>query len=291
MAPPLSSAEVIERERRFAIPAALGAFAAVGLFVFSLVLLSSKFNADGNAELLRKADRDSGTLVFTYLLRGLGAALLAIPFAYLFRAAQARSERMRGQFIGLVIAGPLFLAAFALFTGLSLHDAAPDFVAKGIGGNGDHADTVAGNVIDHSAFRDLAAGFGIGGALGFAFAMTYTCLHASRVGLLPRFWGTLGLALGVASVIFFQYTLIWVVYLGLLIAGWVPRGRPPAWAAGEAIPWPTPGEQMAERMSGEDGGPEAEGTEAPAPRDTVEEGPVPQPVERRKRKRRSGAQD
>jgi hypothetical protein len=283
----LSSAEIIERERRYAVPAALAAFLAVALFIGSLVLLASKFGADGNAELLRKVDADSGTLVMTYLLRALGSALLAIPFAYLFRAAQARSESMRGQFIGLVLAAPLFLAAFAVFTGLSLHDAAPDFAAKSAAhhlGNGDHADNVAGDVIDGSAFRGIAAGFGIGGALGFAFAMAYTCLHATRVGLLPRFWGTLGLALGVASILFFQYTLIWVVYLGLLLAGWVPRGRPPAWAAGEAIPWPTPGEQMAERMSDDDE-PDAQDPAAelePAEEETALRRP-------RKRKRRSGS--
>src|SRR3712207_7043707 len=44
---------------------------------------------------------------------------------------------------------------------------------------------------------------------------------------------------------FFPFTLVWFLSLGMLIAGWVPRGRPPAWAAGEAVPWPTPGEQAA----------------------------------------------
>ena len=196
---------------------------------------------------------------------------------------------MRGQFVGLVIAGPLFLAAFSILTGLSLHDAAPDFVAKGIAGNGDRADDVAQNVIDDASLRDLAAGFGIGGALGFAFAMAYTCMHATRVGLLSRLWGSMGVALGVASIIFFQYTLLWIAYLGLLIAGWLPRGRPPAWAAGRAIPWPTPGERMAERMSGEQG-PSAEDADPGAEGEPDEEQARPRERgERRKRKRRSGA--
>jgi hypothetical protein len=280
----VSSAEIIERERRWAMPAALTTFVAVGLFLASLILLATKFGASGNAELLRKIDKDSGTLVLTYLIRALGSALLAVPLLYLFRAAEARSERIRKQLIGLVIAGPLFYAGFAILTGLSLHDAAPDFVAKGIAGSGDHADNVAQNVIDNASLRDLAAGFGFGGALGFAFAMSYTCLHATRVGLLTRFWGSLGVALGVASIIFFQYTLLWIVYLGLLIAGWLPGGRPPAWAAGEAIPWPTPGEQAAESMGGDGGGggsdadEESEGAE-PA-------NPPRERGERRKRKRR-----
>jgi hypothetical protein len=279
----VSSAETIERERRWATPAALGALLAGGLTLASLIMLGSKFGADGNAELLRKINDDSGTLVLIYVIRALGSALLAIPLVYLFRATEARSEKVRSQLLGLVIAGPLFMAAFAILTGLSLHDAAPDFVAKHVSGSTSHMDDVAQNVINDSAYRNLAAGFGIAGALGFAFAMAYTSLHAMRVGLLSRFWGSLGVALGVGSILFPQYTLIWFIYLGLLIAGWVPRGRPPAWDSGEAIPWPSPGERMAGQMSGENGGGDSAAEEAEPP------SPPPQPGERRKRKRRSDA--
>jgi hypothetical protein len=280
----MSPAETIERERRWATPAALGTLLAVGLSFASLILLSSTFGANGNAELLRKIDADSGTLVLTYVIRALGSALLAIPLVYLFRATEARSEKVRSQLIGLAIAGPLFMAAFAIFTGLSLHDAAPAFVAKHVTGSKSHMDDVAQNVINDSAFRNLAAGFGIAGALGFAFAMAYTSLHAMRVGLLSRFWGSLGVALGVGSILFPQYTLIWIIYLGLLIAGWVPRGRPPAWDSGEAIPWPSPGERMAEQMSGK-----GEGDDDDTTAEEAEPAPPRQPGERRKRKRRSDA--
>ena len=97
--------------------------------------------------------------------------------------------------------------------------------------------------------RPLAAGFGLGGQLGFAVAMFYTALHAMRTGLLTRFWGSLGMALGAVSFIFFQFALLWFVYLALLLLGRVPGGRPPAWAAGEAIPWPSPGEKAAADLS------------------------------------------
>ena len=65
-----------------------------------------------------------------------------------------------------------------------------------------------------------------------------------RVGLLTRFWGSLGMALGVAALLLLvQFTMIWFIYFGLLLLGRLPGGRPPAWAAGEAVPWPTPGEK------------------------------------------------
>ena len=88
-------------------------------------------------------------------------------------------------------------------------------------------------------------------------ALLYTCLYAMRVGLLSRFWGSLGMALGVASLILApEFALIFFIYFGLLCFGRLPGGRPPAWAAGEAVPWPTPGEKAAEAMQPED--PEAE---------------------------------
>ncbi len=59
------------------------------------------------------------------------------------------------------------------------------------------------------------------------------------------------MALGVAAfLLLIQFTLLWFLYFGLLVAGWIPGGRPPAWAAGEAIPWPTPGEKAAEELEG-----------------------------------------
>jgi hypothetical protein len=70
-------------------------------------------------------------------------------------------------------------------------------------------------------------------------------LQALRAGLLSRFFGTLGMALGVSLVILPQAQILiamWFGYLALLFVGRVPGGRPPAWDAGEAIPWPRPGE-------------------------------------------------
>ena len=113
----------------------------------------------------------------------------------------------------------------------------------------DHANEIANETIDDAPCAPLAAGFGLAGQIGFIVAMVYTCLHAMRVGLLPRFWGSLGMALGAVSFIFFQFALLWFIYLGFLLIGRVPGGKPPAWESGEAIPWPTPGEKAAAEIS------------------------------------------
>ena len=102
----------------------------------------------------------------------------------------------------------------------------------------------ANEIIDNSKAIQLAAVMGLVGALGFVFAMVYTSLWSFRTGLLTRFWGTLGMALGVALIFLgslgFLGLLIWFAALGMMFIGFFPGGRPPAWAAGMAIPWPKP---------------------------------------------------
>jgi hypothetical protein len=279
--------EILERERRWGTPVALITLLAVVLFGVQIVLLVKQFGGSGNAELLRDVDKHSGVVILAYVIRGIGSALLAAPFVYLFRAAQARSATLRGQLIGLVIAAPLFLAGYAIVTGIVLHNAAPDFVsvmkAKHATGSGSHANSVAQDAISNQSLSGLAAGLGFAGTLGFAVAMAYTCYQAMKVGLLTRLWGSLGVALGAASVIptFFQFTLLWILYLGLQIGVLRPRGNPPAWTIGEAMPWPTPGQRAAQQLEG--GGRDDGDAEAAA-----DANPARQRGERRKRKRRQG---
>ncbi len=245
-----------------------------------IVATQSVGNGTGDAALLRDVDQHRTAQMVSSILQAIGVGLLAAPLLYLFRAAQARSATMRGQLVGVVVAAPLFLSVLAILSGVSTLHAATDFVtndlprllAHHVPLSGDRADKVASDAITSAPLRPLAAGFGLAGQLGFLVAMVYTCLHAMRVGLLSRFWGSLGMALGAVSFIFFQFALLWFVYLGILLIG---RGRPPAWAAGEAIPWPTPGEKAGAALGGGESEPPDGGN-----------GASPEPTERRKRKQR-----
>lgn len=91
--------------------------------------------------------------------------------------------------------------------------------------------------------------------LGLVVMMIYVPLQAQRVGLLSRFFGSFGMALGASMILILPVALlgvlVWVGYLGLLFAGRVPGGRPPAWEAGEAVPWPRPGEGDSSAAPGE----------------------------------------
>jgi hypothetical protein len=244
-------------EARWSRPAALAALAAIGFIVAAIVVATQAVgSSSGDSELLRNVDAHRSAQLLSSILQAIGVGLLALPLYYLFRAANARSETMRGQLVGVVVAAPLFLAALAILSGLSTLSAASDFLsdevprllAKGVALNSDRANEVATDTISDAPLRPLAAGFGLGGQIGFVVAMFYTSMHAMRAGLLTRFWGSLGMALGAVSFIFFQFALLWFLYLGLLFAGWVPGGRPPAWETGEEMPWPTPGEKATDDL-------------------------------------------
>lgn len=241
--------EALAWEERWSLPVAIATLLAVALSIVGTVLLAQALGgSNGDSEYLRQVDQHRGDQIAAAVLQAIGAALLAAPLAYLFRADQARSPKVRGQLIGLVVAAPIFIAAFNVLAGVSALHAATDFVGQAVTGTGDHADKVAKEAIKDAPLQTLAAGFGIAGRLGFIVAMFYSCLYGLRTGLLSRFWGSLGMALGAVSFIFPQFAVLWFIYLGLLIAGWVPGGRPPAWAAGEAIPPPSPGERMAAQL-------------------------------------------
>lgn len=287
-----SKAEIRAWEARWAVPVAIATLAAIVLIVASRFVNDA--SGDGTAELLRSIDAHSGSVALAGILQAAAFILLACPLTYLFRAAAARSDRVRTQLIGLVIAAPVFLGLSAGLAVVAQQEAADQFLAgdakstltpaeakeecredledegaqdfadEYVPEQGEPAlaacedrkieDDEASNARTEAGLAGIVTGLGIAGALGFVIALFYTCLWAMRTGLLSRFWGSLGMALGVATLLgLLPFLLIWLVYVALLFAGKVPGGRPPAWEAGEAMPWPTPGEKAAAELEPEDG--------------------------------------
>lgn len=310
----MSPAQTRERESKWALPVALATFLAVVLIVVSIPLNS--VSGTGTAEVLRSTDAHSGSVATVALLQGLAFLLLALPLLYLFHAIRARSDRVRSQLLGLVIAAPLFLAVSTGLSGVRSQEAADQFVAgeakstlsqkeakeecesdrKDEGAKGfaeefepnkgetplaacerrKTADDEASNALSEASLTPLVTGLGFAGALGLLIVLFYCCLWGMRTGLLSRFWGSLGMALGIVILLgLLPLALIWFAYFGLLILGKVPGGKPPAWEAGEAIPWPTPGERAAAEL---EPGEEAE--------ETAADGSESADSERRKRKQR-----
>jgi hypothetical protein len=304
-----SKAEVRARESRWAVPAGIASILAGVLLVAAGPV---NVSGDGQAELLREVEAHGGQVVLSGLMQALAFLLLALPLVHLFRAVAARSDRVRPQLIGLVIAAPLFLAISA---GLSIgvtkegadnflagkadpsltpqeargecseerEDEGGDFLvdeygpAKGEGPlraceDRKLEDDEAKEAIGESSLVPITTGFSLAGVFGLVVALLYTGLWAMRTGLLSRFWGSLAMVAGIAFLLgpLSFVTMVFFVYFGLLALGLVPGGRPPAWEAGEAVPWPTPGERAAAEMEPEDGWEEpddAEGEERATPPD------------------------
>jgi hypothetical protein len=290
-----SKQEILDWEKRRAVPAALLTFLTIATLIASAIALTA-IKGDGSAEILRSTDQHRSAQLLSGIFQGLGFALMAVPLFYLFRAAQGRSDRVRNQLVGLVVVAPLFLGISTVLGAAAKTDGAKEFVAgnakatlsvkeatqdcvsqrkdEGAKDFADEfepkagesalaacraqkiADDAASNAVSEASLSGAAAGFGLAGALGLVIAFFYTGLWGMRTGLLGRFWGSFGMAVGVAVLIgFIPLVLIWLVYVGLLFGGWLPGGRPPAWEAGEAVPWPTPGEKAAAELEPEGAGP------------------------------------
>ena len=141
------------------------------------------------------------------------------------------------------------------------------------------------------------------GVLALVFGMVYTNLWSMRLGLLSRLWGAVGMAFGLFLVIPLLPPIpglvLWFAVTGLMLIGLWPRPLPPAWAAGEAIPWQRPGDDLGPPPA--EGGPggtvEGSGrevSEPPLPDQGDGNGQPPEPPygetqgQRRKKRKRRG---
>ena len=264
----MSPEQVRERESRWALPAALAAFAAV-LLLFLPGFVSS-VSGSHEAEVLRSINAHSGSVTLSSILQAAAFLLLAFPLAYLFMAARARSERVLPAVLAIVIAAPLLVGVGTVLYGQARQEAAETFVAgeakptiskqelkercedeKPVAAceKEKREDDAASNALSDASLSTPAGILTLGGGLLFAIGLFYTCLWAMRTGLLSRFWGSLGMALGIAILLgFVILAIVWFLYLGLLYLGFLPGGKPPAWEEGKAVPWQTPGEKAAAEL-------------------------------------------
>jgi hypothetical protein len=138
----------------------------------------------------------------------------------------------------------------------------------------------ANSIVD---YVDLLAG------LALAAGMIATMVNALRVGLLPRWMGVLGIFTGL--LIFLPIggaelqvvPALWMVMMGILLIGRWPKEEPPAWAAGEARPWPSQAQLRAAKQ-GSNGALAASGTDV----DGVPEPAQPAPKASSRKRRRKG---
>ncbi len=242
----MSKQQIVDREAKWAPYAAAGGILAVIGFIVSQVLGSSV--AEGATSTLpvalRQIDANSGLVLISGLIGGLGLLALMAPLLYLFRAAQARSPRVNGGLVGLAVLGPLLYAVQYILIGIGRIQVAHDYVSQSAG-VGDIF-TLSSHLFDDSGLIKLGTYAGGAGQIALVVIIIYTALWATRTGLLTRFTGTLGMALGaatlIASLIAVPALSVWFAYVGFIFLDKTgSKPRPPAWDAGEAVEPPRPG--------------------------------------------------
>jgi uncharacterized membrane protein len=163
-------------------------------------------------------------------------------------------------------------------------------------------ENLADHLGTHTTLRIIGGITATIGTLALVFGLIYTGLWAMRTGLLTRLMGTVAMFVGASLVVLgligAGLIALWFAVLGLMFLGLWPRPLPPAWAAGEAVPWQRRGDDLGPPTSerGPSGTVEGSGrevSEQPLPENgQTDEPPEPpygetQGQRRKKRKRRN----
>lgn len=229
----------LEWEARAAKPAAAAAFAAAALVVIGIAYSISALprGATKAFQFLPQLHAHKSAFLVAAAISAIGMLLVIPPLLYLYRATKFRRPELPTLAKYVAIAGPVLFAILQIVFQFQQVDAANEFVAGAIKTN-KHAEDVIRNHTSVVAGLSLAARV----AIGFAFILIG--LNAMRAGLLSRFMGILGVILGALYVLPLVAApliqLFWLGALGMLFLDKWPQGeRGPAWAAGEAVEWPS----------------------------------------------------
>lgn len=244
----LSSEQRRGRIAAFAAIAAGIAFGA-GAFWYQVVNADAPDGKD-DAAVLRFFDRNAGEYLGASILQVVGMLLLVVVAVHLYRAAQARNPDQASVVLVTGIYGPIAFAISTLVRAIALSILADDFAGRTV-----QTEQAADDLLNTPVLV-VATVFGLTGVLALGFWLVKGSLDAMRLGLLTRFMGVLGIALGPALVLGFGlYVLpLWLIALGVMFAGFWPRGVPPAWKTGRAEPWQTAGAAGPEPDTPEAGG-------------------------------------
>ncbi len=234
--------EQLSTERRRGRIAAAAAFVSGIAFVAGAIWYQA-INSDApdgkneHAQLLRYFDRHGGEYLAASVLQALGVVLLIAVAVHLYRAARARNPDQQAVVLVMGVYGPFAFAASTLLRAITYTVIADDFAGRAV-----QTERAADDLRD-SVVIDVASVLGLTGVIALGFWLVKGSLDAMRIGLLTRFMGVLGIALGPALVLGFGLLVLpfWLVALGVLFLGHWPRGVPPAWIVGRAQPWPGPG--------------------------------------------------
>jgi len=197
---------------------------------------------------------------------GIGVVLLAPLLVYLYRAIKPRRDLIPRIALTLAIIAPIVSGGVGVANQAVLVHAADQFVSQPARPLTDAQKLKLQKITDADAYEKAVQKLGPTGRakeklqsgsvvvvayaglianLLLGTALVLIALHAMRAGLMSRFMGILGVIVGAVTAIPILgrsapiVEVFWLVAVGMLVLNRWPQGRGPAWAAVEAIPWPT----------------------------------------------------
>ncbi|MFY9265778.1 MAG: hypothetical protein WAO61_10190 [Solirubrobacterales bacterium] len=211
----------------------------VGAFVVRASELTSKTKLD-DAEALLHLHNNRGAFIIYTVLYAISIACMAPVLLHLAVAERSRRPSVPTLVTVLSLAGPLLVAlATPLYTILRVA-VAKDFFNHPVQ-TVKRAEEVA-----TSLGLQVTTGMVLAGTVGLAFAFVLIALNGQRIGLFSRFFGIIGIVIGVATVFMPNpasvLQVFWLGALGMTFLAPAER-RQPAWAAGTPVEPRRPGKQ------------------------------------------------
>jgi hypothetical protein len=275
-------------------PAAAAAIVACILLITQVVVLQSVVfsdHPDTDRGALRDIHEESGAWIAANLAQAVSVLAVGFVLWYLFKVTRYRRPQLPPWLVWVVIVGSILFAAGLAFGAFERVNVADKFMAGDYGEFGEKA--------ADDAIKDISVGptaLDSAGRLAVALSFVLVSINAMRAGMLSRFLGIIGVIVGGLYVLpLFGgpqiVQLFWLGALAMLVLGFWPGGRGPAWETGEAAPWPTAAERRGLAPRGRDGEDEAPAEADDAPDEEPEPAepePVPERPASRKRKRKRG---
>ena len=250
-------AQETERRNRLAVPAFAGGF----VYLISAIVIASTINSAPTVGLLQGlapaisgvatpavsprtpwvtfVSHHSLALIAGGALAALALVVLTLILLLLDGATRFRRPKTWAATRPLLLAGGVGLALASIGHQVVSAIETHSFVA-----GHDHSNHAVERALLTGTANTLVDYLGLLGGLALVVGMIAAMVNAIRVGLIARWLGMVGMLAAVLIVLpgtsaeLQVIPAFWIVMIGVLFLGRWHNGDPPAWAAGEARPWP-----------------------------------------------------
>jgi hypothetical protein len=256
-----------ERRARLSIPAAAGGV----LFLLSAIIANAVITGlptvglieglepalrgvanplNPRAQEVRYLSHQALGLIAGSVLQAIAIGALVLVLLFLHTCAAARGAETPRAARTLVIVGGAGLALFGIAAQVLRAIRAHEFAL-----GHDFSESAVEHALTKGAAWALIDYAGLLTPLLLVVGMVMVLLGSTRAGLTTRWLRSLGIGAAVITLPFFAAIFYlqlvpaaWLVSVAFMFSGRLPGGDPPAWAAGEARPWPTPQEMRAAKL-------------------------------------------